>query len=309
MSYLRHLTVVLTLIMGIQGWSQEEVSSELSLAVVNPISNPVFHESAFPQNSANLIYLYHRFPDKVNLQGGSTVPIDGEAHIYALQLELMLSESLSFVANKDGYVDLQADSTLADEEGFANLAFGLKWAPYLTETSAIALRGTVEVPTGNDKVFQGTGDGSFSPAILGTWNSDVLTLNGVGGVILPFDNNSESTISYMSLGTYAHVTDWLHPLVEVNWFHVLHAGDGGTQVDDEQGGALVSSAVSFDDGGFFNFGAAGASNSRDFVSGAIGLWVDLHDNVALGLAYELPLTDKENSLMDDRYNVNLRVTW
>ena len=70
--------------------------------------------------------MHHNFPDKVNINGGS-IPVGGSATVIALQIEYAITENISLVANRDGYIDIDADRTLEDEDGFGDLGFGVKW--------------------------------------------------------------------------------------------------------------------------------------------------------------------------------------
>ena len=89
-----------------------------------PISNPTLFDLALPGTNVHPIFLHHRLPDSIS--PGLTV--GGDVQLYALQFEIALNERLSIVAVKDGYVEMNPDSTLSDESGFANLGAGLKYA-------------------------------------------------------------------------------------------------------------------------------------------------------------------------------------
>lgn len=83
----------------------------------------------------------------------------------------------------------------------------------------------------------------------------------------------------------------------MNWFHVLDAGDGSS--------SAVASIVEFEGGDFFNLGASNSVENRGFVSAAVGFRSRLTESVEAGDAYEVPLTDKENSLMESRVTVDV----
>ena len=86
--------------------------------------------------------------------------------------------------------------------------------------------------------------------------------------------------------------------MELNWFHVLDAGDGGTLTP-------ISGIVEFEGSDFFNLGAANSHRNRDLVTAAFGFRSRITDSVDVGAAYEIPLTNEEDSLIDDRITVDL----
>jgi hypothetical protein len=58
-------------------------------------------------------------------------------------------------------------------------------------------------------------------------------------------------------------------------------------------------------GDLLNFGAANASDHRDLFTAAIGFRSRLAEGVDLGFAYELPLSEDNNSIMQDRFTLDL----
>lgn len=94
------------------------------------------------------------------------------------------------------------------------------------------------------------------------------------------------------------------PLLEVNWYHVINDGDGGKRYDEQLGGGLPG-AIAFEGGDLLNWGAAKASDNADIVTMAAGFRSRLQDNVQLGVAYEIPLTDQQENLMDKRLTIDL----
>lgn len=71
----------------------------------------------------------------------------------------------------------------------------------------------------------------------------------------------------------------------------------------------MPAVVEFEGGDFFNIGAANATENRDIVTAAFGFRSRITDNVQAGFAYEIPLTDEENNLMDDRFTLDLVLTF
>lgn len=270
-----------------------------------PITNPTLFDLALPGTNLHPIFAYHGLPSSVSTAGGGSADLGGDVQLYALQFEFALNERLSIVATKDGYVDMNFDNTLDDQEGFANLGAGLKYAFILDPVSRTAVSGTVtfELPTGNSDVLQGEGDGAVNLILNGLKLVDQWQFAGSAGLQLPF-SDEQATNSFVSLHASYEVCSWFIPLVEVNWFHVLDTGDGVGNFPAHLGGALPG-ALNFEGGDLFNLGAVNANENRDFVSAAIGFRSRLTDNVDIGAAYEIPLTNDEESLMDERVTVDL----
>ena len=123
------------------------------------------------------------------------------------------------------------------------------------------------------------------------------------GFQIPFADE-QSTEGWLSAHVSYEVCSWFIPLVELNWFHVLDSGNG-TGNFPEQAGGLVPAVVTFEGGDLFNLGAVNSDDNRDFVSAAIGFRSRITDSINVGAAYEIPLTNEDNSLMESRVTVDL----
>ena len=272
-----------------------------------PISNPTLFDLALPGTNVHPIFIYHNLPDRISLaNGGGDIGLGGDVQVYALQFEIALNERLSIVATKDGYVDMNFDNpALSDQEGFANLGAGLKYAFLLDPVSRTALSGTMtfELPTGNSDVLQGEGDGAVNLILNGLKLVDCWQFAGSLGFQVPF-SSEQSTMSFLSAHTSYEVCSWFIPLVELNWFHVLDPGDGRGNFPAYLNGARPG-AINFEGGDFFNLGAVNADENRDLLTAAIGFRSRITDAVNVGFAYEIPLTNEEDSLMDDRFTLDL----
>jgi len=278
-------------------------------AARRPISNPTLFDLALPRTNVHAIYMHQNLPSQINTILGN-LPLGGDLDVYALQLEYAINDRLSIVATKDGYIDFNPDSTLSSSSGFANLAAGLKYAFILDPVQQLALSGslTIELPTGDGEVFQGNGDGAanLSTAALKLVND--WQFAGALGVHLPFDSDAESTTGFLSAHAGYNITERLYGLVEVNWYSVLSEGDGNKAFNNQAGGA-VPAVANFEGGDLINLGSANGSSGGDIVTAAVGLRFKLNDMADLGLAYELPLTDEKDNLMESRITLDLVVTF
>jgi hypothetical protein len=272
---------------------------------VRPISNPVYVDLPIAQTYLHPIFMYQTLPNQVSTVAGK-LPVKGDFQLYALALEYAFNERLSLVASKDGYIDFNPDQTFSKEEGWANIAGGLKWAFYLNpeKQCASSVKLMVEVPTGNTRVFQGEGKGKITPSLsaLKLWNN--FQFEGTVGGILPFSRDHESTLFFDSWHVSYRLLEKLFPMIELNHFHVLNAGKGMTQFDAQAGGA-VPGIARFEGGDLINLGAKNAVNHRDLVTLALGCRYRINESVDVGAAFELPLTSTSNNLMETRTTVDL----
>jgi hypothetical protein len=271
-----------------------------------PMTNPTLFDLALPTTNVHAIAMFHSLPNQVNTTLGS-LDMGGEVNVYALQLEYALNERWSLVATKDGYVDFKPDNTAlwTKQSGFANLAGGVKYAFVLDPQAGRALSGTVsyEAPTGNRDVFQGSGDGSVNLILSGLQMAGAWQFAAGAGLALPI-SDQQSTSNWLSVHASYEVTPWFIPLVELNWFHVLDTGDGKTNFTNQATG-LVPEVAKFEGGDLLNFGALNSSANRDFVSAAVGFRSRICKGADFGIAYEVPLTNEEDGIMENRLTLDL----
>ncbi len=270
-----------------------------------PISNPTLFDLALPTTNLHPIFLNHRLPSSINTTLNPNLPLGGDVQLYALQFEIAMNDRLSIVATKDGYVDFNPDSTLSKSSGFANLGAGLKYAFLLDPASQTAVSGTMtfELPTGNSDVLQGEGKGAVNLILNGLKLIDQWQFAAAAGAQIPF-SDEQSTNGFISTHASYEVCKWFIPLVELNWFHVIDAGDGAGNFGGQVGG-LVPGVINFEGGDLFNLGGVNAGSNRDFVTTAVGFRSRLTDAATLGVAYEIPLTEDGDSLMKDRITLDL----
>jgi hypothetical protein len=275
-------------------------------SVRRPISNPTLFDLAVPTTNIHAIAMYHDLPNYVNTTIGA-VPMGGHVEVYALQAELALTERLSLVATKDGYVRVRPKTQplWSQQSGFANIAAGAKYAFIYDPQNTFALSGTatIEVPTGNHDVFQGEGDGAVNLILSTVKVWDKFQLAAGAGAHLEFSSQLSDS-SFVSAHASYEVVPWFIPLVEVNWFHVLSTGNGNPNFFKQAGGA-VPVVAGFEGNDLLNFGASNASMNRDLVTAAFGFRSRLCSTVDLGLAYEIPLTDQNDSIISDRWTLDL----
>lgn len=232
---------------------------------VHPITSPYYAEDSFIGSDVRLWYAYQDLPKGGLIAGGN-------ADVYAAQIRIALSDQFQLVAYKDGF--LQLHSHLVDNDGWNDLAAGIKWN-FLQDAKDqlfAAVGVGYEFPIGDAKVLQndqeiriwGSIDKGFDRLHLGF---DVNCLLQVG----PSDalGNSDRLL-WNAHGDY-FINRWFSPVVELNGYHKL---------DKNREAVPFSGADIADLGG-----------GDDVITAGVGVEFRLKENVALRAAYEIPLTD------------------
>ena len=257
---------------------------------VPPVTNPIFNESPYITTEARAFYFHHVLPESFVTDGGTV-------DLGAVQLRLALTERLGFIATKDGYANFDFDKVLPDEDGFANIAFGFKYAlisrPQDEGILSAGLRYEIpinDLETGGIEL-QGDGAGFLNPFLTGAKAFGDLGLQASVGANFALEPEVDTSILHYSLHADYEILPGLFPLVEFNGFTPIDHGDRASGPLAEIDGVDV-----------LNFG----SEDRDTtltVGG--GLRYRFNDHVQLGTAFETPITDKDDTIFDYRVYVDL----
>ncbi len=254
-------------------------TAEIHSDFISPMTNPVFFEDPRTLTEARLIYLHHAIPEAL---GGQSVDVA------AMQLRAALTERLSFIATKDGFIF--SDSPLLSD-GWADVAAGLKYQLISDQDIGRMLTSgfTFEMPIGSSQALQGNGNGEFNFFVTGGQRLfEYMHLISATGWRQPTDRSEESSVFYWSNHVDYMVTSDLYALFECNWYHWMSSGDGG--VPGIEGGDLI------------NLGSTGVGGNN-IVTGAFGFKYKPDPNVELGLAYEFPLSERQD-LMENRITID-----
>jgi hypothetical protein len=248
---------------------------------VSPMTNPVYFEDPRTLTEARFIFLNHRVPNSL---GGDNV------QLYALQLRAALTERLSFIATKDGFIVSQ--NPLVDD-GFADVAAGLKYNLLRDpQTQTIwSVGATYELPAGSRRALQGNGDGEFH--LFTTAGMEIL--DGMhwitaSGFRLPANRAVENQSYYWSNHLDKEIGDsGIYLVGETTWWRWLSETD-----------AFPVGVEGLD---LFNLGSVNVKNNN-IVTGAVGLKVKPSGNTEVGIAWETFLTDRRDILQN-----RLTVDW
>ncbi|MEM1305113.1 MAG: hypothetical protein AAGG46_09455, partial [Planctomycetota bacterium] len=216
---------------------------------ISPMTNPVFFED--PRNVTELrgIFLQHRVP----LTAGG-----GDIQLYALQIRARLTERLSLVAAKDGYI-VSENPVVGD--GWADVDIGFKYALIRNARDQRLLSAGViyDAPFGTPRAQQARGDGEFHLFMTGgTQLGDCGHWLSAFGGLLPVDGDASSSFLYWSNHFDYQVRRGWYAVTEFNWFNY------------QSGGSNALGLTGVDGGDLFNFGSGGV-DGNDIVTGAVGV--------------------------------------
>jgi hypothetical protein len=214
--------------------------------------------------------------------------------LLAMQIRARLTERLSLIATKDGFI--MSDSPLLND-GWADVMAGLKYQLYADcESQTVLSAGlTYSLPVGSPRALQARGDGEFNVFLTGGAqlgeNSHFISASGF---VLPSDASIQNKMFYWSNHVDRMILfDGFYVFGEANWFNYLSSA-GGFQAPVE-GGDL------------FNLGSTGIAGN-DIVTGAFGMKYKWNCWNELGVAWEVPLTERRG-LIDNRLTVDYIIRW
>ncbi|MDP1798538.1 MAG: hypothetical protein Q8K78_13685 [Planctomycetaceae bacterium] len=251
---------------------------------ISPISNPLFFEDPRTLSEVRLIFANHWLPQNNPVFQG------GQAQYLAMQARVALTERLSFIATKDGYVWIDPDNpAVGNPDGWADVAAGLKYNLVRDPANqhVLSVGATFELDVGSHRVFQGRGDGEFhffaTNGVALTEKSHWLTASGFR---LPTDTAARSQMWYWSNHYDYNIWGKWYAVGELNWFHYMQSGK-----------AL---GVNFEGGDLFNLGATDVAGN-DLVTMAVGARRKLWGMSELGIGYELPVTARQDIISSRLY--------
>jgi hypothetical protein len=249
---------------------------------VSPMTNPVYFEDPRNLTEARVIFLNHQIPGAV--AGGGT------AQLLATQFRVALNKRLSIIATKDGYI---FNDSRPGINGWANVNAGLKYNIYANPDLQRLLSAAViyELPVGSTHALQGNGDGVFDLTLTGGTQVGRLShFVTAGGFRLPTDPNQQNDIFWWSTHIDRRLKNRpLYGFFETNLYHYLSNANGG-----------IPGVGGLD---LFNLGSPGVAGTT-IVTGALGAKYRFGEMNELGVAFEAPLTAKQD-ILNNRIQVDL----
>ena len=250
---------------------------------ISPITNPMYFEDPRNLTEARVIFLNHQIPGAV--LGG------GDVQLLATQLRAAITDRLSIIATKDGYIFAGNDAPPIN--GWANVNAGLTYNLYAdpAQQRLISLGTRLEMPVGSYRALQGnSGTGVFDLFLTGgTQVGDLSHVVSAAGFRLPTDPNKQNEQFYWSLHFDRRMQNRpIYGLMEFNWYHWMSNVAGGIPV----GGLDL-----------YNFGSSNAAGTN-IVTGAVGVKYKPSAISEVGVCWEVPLT-VQRDILDNRITADL----
>ncbi|REK26465.1 MAG: hypothetical protein DWQ42_09075 [Planctomycetota bacterium] len=240
---------------------------------ISPMTNPLYFEDPRNLTELRLIFAEHDVPAGV-LNGGNV-------QYLALHIRAALTERLSFIATKDGFLWGQPNVA---QDGWSDVNGGLKYTLYsdVCRQEIVSAGLTYEMPVGSTRALQGNGDGDIhaflsAGKLLGCNVHWITSL----GYRMALDDDEGTDMAYWSNHWDYQLTDCWYPFAEVNWYNWTSSGTG----------ALIG----IEGGDIYNLGSQGVTGN-DIVTGALGIKYKPSDCREIGIVYEEPLTDRRDIL-------------
>ncbi len=261
---------------------------------ISPMINFVFFEDPRTLTELRPIFVHHNLP---NTLSGGAVSAGGAVQLFAAQFRIALSDRLSLIAVKDGYIVDKVNDGVLDtllDDGWADVSVGLKYNVLRnTCTGTLGSVGfTYEIPVGSRRAQQGIADGEFH--LFGTagqrlWNGNGHLLSSFGWR-KPVDGQLQTESVHWSNHFDVRVTDQVYLVTEVAWWHWIDSAEAGLGINEAGHDLFNLSAANVDD--------------NDLVTQNVGIKVKPRRNIEAGLAYEFPLTGFQD-VIDDRIQFDL----
>jgi hypothetical protein len=240
--------------------------------MISPVSAPTLNEDPRMSTEVRPMYLRTEISDEFVTDGGDYT-------VAALQLRAAITDRLSVIATKDGYVIWQPEKVLPHENGWANVAFGLKGVLWKDDEAAFIATGGLRYETrwGSRDVFMGHGDGLLNPFLSAAKGFGDVHAQLYSGPRIAISGN-DSTFWDVN-AHFDYKLGWVYPLIEWN---VVHTLDGGRRIPiAEEGFDLV------------DLGSTKAGGET-VATVAFGFRARLLDDVDIGVVGELPISQRED---------------
>jgi hypothetical protein len=244
---------------------------------VGPISNPILAKDPRALTEFRFLFVDNYIPPSSPLGGG-------DFQAYGFQVRAALTDRLSFIADKDGFLSLHP-RVGGSRTGALNVAMGLKYAFIRDVENQLLVVGGIqyEPQSGYGNVFQNLGDTMTGFGIIGKqFGCCHVLLNS--GYQQALDRNLNSNFCYTSLHLDRKF-GFIYPLVEANWFHWTQGGNHGLPPALGEGDGLL------------NLGTSGVAGN-DLVTVAAGVKAVLSPYVTTGIAYETTVSNRQDLLND-----------
>ena len=249
---------------------------------ISPMINFVHFEDPRTVTELRPIFVNHWVPNRI----GNNVPAGGTIQLMAVQFRVALSERLSLIGVKDGYIWDNTGGALDGllDDGWASVTAGLKYNVLRdTQKGRLASVGaTYEIPLGSRKALQAVGDGEFH--FFATGGQRFLCGKAhwmtAFGWRVPSAGYLQSESLHWSNHFDVKLTDKLYLLSEIAWWHWTDSAEGGAPL-----------GVAGQD--LFNLPVSDVTGN-DLVTQNVGMKWKPSRKAEYGLAWDFPLTGNKD---------------
>ena len=259
---------------------------------ISPMINFAFFEDPRTVTELRPIFVNHWVPGQI----GTAVPAGGTIQLYAMEFRAALTDRLSLIAVKDGFIVDHTGGALDVllDDGWAAVTAGLKYNLLRDPCSGtLASVGfTYEIPMGSRKALQDVADGEFHLFLTGgqrLLNGDAHVLSSIG-YRQPVNEDLQTTAIHWSSHFDTRITDRVYAFTEFAWWHWTGDASAGLPL-----------GVAGQD--LFNLSSNNVAGN-DLVTQSVGVKVKPNAKTEVGLAYEFPLTGFED-VMSSRLMADL----
>jgi hypothetical protein len=237
---------------------------------VPPVTNPLFNETPFITTEVKPIYIYHDLPNDFITDGGNV-------NVVALQARLAITDRLGFIATSDGYTWLDFNDNVSDDDGFNDIAAGLKYAvlsdPAAGRIFSVGARYTFPVGTldADGLDLNGFGDGFVDVFATGAQLFGKAQVQGSAGFQIAVSEKNWSFFHGSLHGDY-EILPGFFPLIEAN---ILVPVDGGNRLGVDDLNLTGTDIIDF-----------GADDPETILTLAAGMRFRISDNMIFGAAFE-----------------------
>jgi hypothetical protein len=246
---------------------------------ISPLSNPFFFEDPRSLTEARGIFIDNNLPGRV---GG------GDAQVWAGQLRGRVTENLSIIAPRLGYLQVNQQGG-GSPQGFMSAPVGFKYNFIRdVDRQLLVSAGMTYFIKGSGGAFANFGDGDYHFFLTG--GKQIFDyghwLSGTGFRI-PGNSNWGTQMFYWSNQWDYEVVDHWYALFGVNWYHWMRSA----------GNNFTNGITGLD---LLNLPTGGVAG-RDAVTSVVGLKWKPNGNFELGGGYEYRLTQNADILNNRVY--------
>lgn len=259
---------------------------------ISPMINFVHFEDPRTVTELRPIFVNHWVPSTI----GNNIPAGGTIQLFASQFRIALSDRLSLIGVKDGYIwdnsQGALDTLLGD--GWASVTAGLKYNVIRdTQAGTLASVGaTYELPIGSQDALQDIGDGEFHMFLSGAQRLACgrAHIMSALGARFAADSNVQTDSIHWSNHFDVKLNDRVYFLTEIAWWHWTDSAEAGLPLG--VGGQDL-----------FNLNSSDV-DGNSLVTQNVGLKWKPSRSTEMGIAYEFPLTEFKD-VIDSRLQTEI----